>query len=206
MSSFASSLPYSETVQKNPTAELTAMQSEWADHIAAARQQGASHAAPPSLQHNWDVKAGGHGRFFDHSGSEAAGGSSTTANGSSTAASKGDAEGEEGSSSGTGKGFNFDGPSYQWPSSSPWAGTHATDFGQGWNRLWSDASPGQQSPGISQGQDTAGSLRPLQTMLQTSPALTFDPVTPTPEPSSVLYLLAALLAIAFCARRSELRP
>jgi hypothetical protein len=64
-SALASSLPYSATVQKDPTAELSALQDKWADRLASARHDaGSREARRNDREHNWSPKAGSRGRYL----------------------------------------------------------------------------------------------------------------------------------------------
>ena len=182
-SALASSLPYSATVEKDPTAELSALQDKWADHLALARQDtGSREARRNDREHSWNPKAGSHGRYLGTPETASSTGSSTTSNAAS------------GDNSGL---------------SSPWTG-HALDFqspsglsnyvsrpGGAWENL------GGRWPDDRLEDRNLHNFEGFHTMRD--PPVSFDPPDAVPEPAYTGFLLAGFFVAAlFFYRRFQL--
>ena len=188
----AASVPYSEAVQKNPTAELTALQNEWAEHISEARQNAGYHGAPPSREHLWNPEAGSHGRFSGPPAAASTTDSSTVSNAGSTE-NAGSTNDNDLSSLWTRRGFDFE--------ALAWLSNDVSQRGGAWENPWAGWPESELED-----HHNLNAFRGLQTMLQDAPA-TFDPPTLAPEPRSAVFLLAGFFVAAVFARRVQLhRP
>jgi hypothetical protein len=178
----ASSLPYSDTAQTGPAADLSALQNEWADHLASTPQDADLHEAwRNAKEHISKAKTGDHRPDRGTSPTASSTDASTTSN-----AVTGDV-----SILWTGRGLDF-----QQPSS---LSNYASPRGDTWENLggsWPDGQKENQNLNV---------FRGFHTMLRDTPT-SFDPLepgpAPTPEPVYTVFLLAGPFAAAlFFARR-----
>jgi hypothetical protein len=184
-SALASSLPYSAMAQKDPTAELSALQDKWADHLASARQDaGPREAWRNDREHSWNPKAGDHRRYLGTSQTASSTGSSTT----SSNAGAGDNTGL--SSPWTGHALGFQPPSG--------LSNYVSQQGGAWENLWG------RRPDDRLEDRSLHNFEGFHTMRKDPPA-SFDPPDPVPEPAYAGLLVAGLFAAGlFFYRRLQL--
>lgn len=187
VSALASSLPYSDTAQKAPTAELSTLQDEWADRLASARQDvDWREAWRNERERIWSPKAGGH-RVYR--------GALPTASSADSATPPNTEAGDNSdlSSLWTGRALDFQPPSRL---------SHYASQGETWENLWGGWPDDQRED------QNLNAFRGFHTMLQDAHA-SFDPLEPTPapapEPAYTVFLLSAAFAAAlFSGRRFQL--
>jgi hypothetical protein len=183
----ASSLPYSATIQQDSTAELNALQNDWADNLVSARQDaGPREAWRNARGHRWNPR----GRRPDPG----------------TSQSDSSAESSTASNAGTGDDTGLPslpagGPSdFQPPA---WLSNYVNPPGGAWENLWGGVGG---VGGAGGGQDAQlenhdqNAFKGFHTMLKDSPA-TFDPPGPVPEPADIVFLVSGLFAAALFYRR-----
>jgi hypothetical protein len=187
-SALASSLPYPATIQQDSTAELNALQNDWADNLVSARQDaGPRDAWRNARGHSWGPR--GHRRDPGTSQSDSSAEPSTTSN-----AGTGDNTGLPSLSAG--------GPSdFQPPA---WLSNYVNPPGGGWENSWENLWGGVG--GVGGGPDAQlenhdqNAFRGFHTMLKDAPA-TFDPPDTVPEPADIVFLVSGLFAAALFYRR-----